>query len=306
MNASNRLTRPTLSLLVVACLAIAGNASAAVDHFQGLSVEVVGKGRPVLMIPGLNSGSDTWRDTCAALQKDRVQCHMVNLPGFAGVAPVGGVDKGFVDSMRDHLLAYAKARHLNHPVVVGHSLGGMLALEMAIAAPDSVGPLVIVDSLPFFPAAGNPTATVESARPMAEGMRTQMRASDEAAFFKGVDASVATMAHDPARVDTLKTWGRQSDRATTTEAMYELMTTDLRPQLSKIKSPTLVLGSWAAYKPFGATKESTANIFRTQYAGLDGVRIEMSEAGYHFLMWDDPTWVQSNIRAVLAAHPQAK
>ncbi|MGY4517112.1 alpha/beta fold hydrolase [Lysobacter sp. HA18] len=306
MNVSIPRTRTAMSLLAVALLSTAGNAFAATENFQGLTVDVVGKGRPVLMIPGLNSGADTWRDTCAALQKDHVQCHMVNLPGFAGVAPVSGVDQAFVDSMRDRLLAYAKARHLKQPVVVGHSLGGMLALEMAIAAPDAVGPLVIVDSLPFFPAAMNPAATVDTARPMADGMRTQMRASDEATYFKGVEASVATMAHDPARVETLKTWGHQSDRTTTTEAMYELMTTDLRPQLSKIKSPTLVLGSWAAYKPYGSTKESTANIFRTQYATLDGVRIDMSEAGYHFLMWDDPKWVQSNIRDVLAAHPQAK
>ncbi|MGY3265786.1 alpha/beta fold hydrolase [Lysobacter sp. HA35] len=306
MNVSIPRTRTAMSLLAVALLSAAGNAFAATENFQGLTVDVVGKGRPVLMIPGLNSGADTWRDTCAALQKDHVQCHMVNLPGFAGVAPVSGVDQAFVDSMRDRLLAYAKARHLKQPVVVGHSLGGMLALEMAIAAPDAVGPLVIVDSLPFFPAAMNPAATVDTARPMADGMRTQMRASDEATYFKGVEASVATMAHDPERVETLKTWGHQSDRTTTTEAMYELMTTDLRPQLSKIKSPTLVLGSWAAYKPYGSTKESTANIFRTQYATLGGVRIDMSEAGYHFLMWDDPTWVQSNIRDVLAAHPQAK
>ncbi|TZF90796.1 alpha/beta fold hydrolase [Cognatilysobacter lacus] len=305
MNAFAPARRRTLSLLAVACLAAAGHASAT-EHFQDLTIDVVGKGRPVLMIPGLNSGADTWRDTCAALQKDHVQCHIVNLPGFAGVAASATGQAAFLDAMRDRLLAYAKARHLRHPVVIGHSLGGDLALEMAIAAPDAVGPLVIVDSLPFFPAAGNPAATVESTRPMADGMRTQMRASDEATYLKGAEASVANMAHDPARVETLKQWGHSSDRNTTSEAMYELMTTDLRPQLAGIKSPTLVLGSWAAYKPYGSTKESTANIFRSQYAGLDGVRIEMSEAGYHFLMWDDPTWLQTNIRDFLASHPQAK
>lgn len=304
----NALTAPraAISLLAAACLTASGGAGAATPRSASLSVEVIGNGRPVLMIPGLNSGASVWRDTCAALQKDHVQCHLVQLPGFAGAAPVDGVDAAFIESMRDRVLAYAKARHLKRPVVVGHSLGGMLALQMAIAAPDAVGPLVIVDSLPFFPAATNPGATVENARPMAEGMRTQMRASDEASYAKGVDASVATMVQDPVRVDTLKTWGRQSDRGTTTQAMYELMTIDLRPQLSKVKSPTLVLGSWAAYKPYGASKDSTANIFRTQYAGLEGVRIEMSETGYHFLMWDDPTWVQSNIRDVLVVHPQAR
>ncbi len=306
MKTVTRTPQLVRSLLAIACLAIAGNAAAATEHFQDLSVDVVGKGRPVLMIPGLNSGAATWRDTCAALQKDHVQCHIVNLPGFAGLAPSATVQGAFLDSMRDRLLAYTKARHLKRPVVVGHSLGGALALEMAIAAPDAVGPLVIVDSLPFFPAAGNPAATVETARPMAEGMRTQMRASDDATYLKGAEAAVATMAHDPARVETLKGWGRTSDRVTTTQAMYELMTTDLRPQLSKIRSPTRVLGSWAAYKPYGSTKDSTAAIFRAQYAGLDGVDIKMSEGGYHFLMWDDPTFVQSNIREVLAAHPQAK
>jgi pimeloyl-ACP methyl ester carboxylesterase len=305
MNTATR-TRAIRSLLAIACVAIAGNAMAATEHFQDLSIDVVGKGRPVLMIPGLNSGADTWRDTCAALQKDHVQCHIVNLPGFAGLAPSATAQGAFLDSMRDRLLAYTKARYLKRPVVVGHSLGGALALEMAIAAPDAVGPLVIVDSLPFFPAAVNPAATVETARPMADGMRTQMRASDDATYLKGAEAAVATMAHDPARVATLKGWGRTSDRGTTTQAMYELMTTDLRPQLSKIRSPTLVLGSWAAYKPYGSTKDSTAAIFRAQYARLDGADIKMNEDGYHFLMWDDPTWVQSNIREVLAAHPQAK
>lgn len=307
MNASAHPTRrPALALLAAACLAVSGTALAATERFEDMSIEVVGNGRPVLMIPGLNSGADTWRDTCDALQKDQVQCHLVHLPGFAGLAPSVTAQDGYLDAMRDRVLAYAKARQLKQPVVVGHSLGGMLALKLAIAAPQAVGPLVIVDSLPFFPAAGNPAATVETATPMAEGMRTQMRASDEATYLNGAEASVASMAQDPARVETLKGWGRTSDRGTTTQAMYELMTTDLRPQLSQINSPTLILGSWAAYKPYGSTKESTAGIFRTQYASLDGARIEMSEGGYHFLMWDDPIWVQSKIRDFLAAHPQAK
>ena len=78
--------------------------------------------------------------------------------------------------------------------------------------------------------------------------------------------------------------------------MYSMMATDLRAPLAQLKTPTLVLGSWAAYAPYGSTKESTRAIFQAQYAQLPGVRIEMSEAGYHFLMWDDPTWVQAQVR----------
>lgn len=301
MNRIARLYRSAILALVVA--SAAGMADAAPGRHRDLSVEVVGSGRPVLMIPGLNSAAETWRETCAALQPE-VQCHLVQLPGFAGAPAARHAE--FLPAMREQLVDYVRARKLDRPAIVGHSLGGMLALQVSIAAPDAVGPLVIVDSLPFFAAAMNPAATPESVRPMAEGMRAQMLAADEAAYLRGAEAASRGMTRDAARTETVKAWGRASDRATTAQAMYELMTTDLRPQLSQVKSPTLVLGAWAAYAPMGSTKESTANIFRSQYARLDGMRLEMSEGGYHFLMWDDPTWVQANIRDFLAAHPQAK
>lgn len=300
----NRIARLYRTLvLAFATAGAAGLADAAPVRHGDIAVDVVGTGRPVLMIPGLNSGADTWRETCTALQPD-VQCHLVQLPGFAG-APAA-THAAFLPAMRDQLLDYVRAQGLDRPAVVGHSLGGALALQMSIAAPGAVGPLVIVDSLPFFPGAMNPAATAEAMRPMAEAMRTQMLAADAATHARGAEAALRGMTRDAARTETLKAWGRASDRATTAQAMYELMTTDLRGELARVESPALVLGAWAAYAPMGSTKESTANIFRTQYAALDGVRLEMSEGGYHFLMWDDPSWVQSHIRDFLAAHPQAR
>lgn len=285
--------------LAAAVLIAAGSAQAKTVQFQDVSIEIVGEGRPVLMIPGLNSAGETWRETCAALQADKVQCHIVQLPGFAGAAPVQTGQ--FVDSMRDRLLAYLKDRKLVRPVVMGHSLGGFIGLEMAIAQPKAIDQLVIVDSLAFLGALQNPAATSESVKPMAEAMRKQMTTQDDASYRGGIAASVKGLTLDEKRVATLLRWGEASDRATTAQAMYEMMVTDLRPQLSKIQAPTLLLGSWAAYARFGATKESTAGIFKAQYAELKDVRIELSEGGYHFLMWDDPKWLQDQVRGFIAA-----
>lgn len=276
--------------------------------FQDLQVEVVGKGRPVLMIPGLNSAAETWRETCEALQDAKVQCHLVQLPGFAGqpAAKSGRLaDARYLDGMRDRLLAYIEARQLDKPVVMGHSLGGVVALEMAIAQPDAIGELVIVDSLAFLGAVRDPAATEESMRPMADAMRRQMLAQDDAGYRAGVENTVKGLAQGEQRIATLRAWGEASDRGTTTQAMYEMMTTDLRPQLARIKAPTLLLGSWAGYAPYGATKESTAQIFESQYAKLEGVRIELSDTGYHFLMWDDPQWLQAQVRGFIGTSPLA-
>lgn len=283
-------------------LAWHGAHAAAPQTFRGIQVEVVGQGRPVLMVPGLNSAGDTWTETCAALQKDRVQCHIVTLPGFAGQPSAADASKdAWLDDMRDRLLAYVDDRKLKRPVVMGHSLGGFLALQMAIKQPERFERVVVVDALAFLGAVRNPAATADQVKPIAEGMRKQMLTQDEASYRAGVAANLKGMAHDAKRVETLTTWGNASDRAITAQAMYELMTIDLRGQLDRIRAPTLVLGAWAAYAPYGVTKESTAALYKKQYAKLDGVRIEMSEGGYHFLMWDDPQWLQQQVRDFIAS-----
>lgn len=304
MNPATVMHRGVLALVACALLMTAAISRAAGADFRGLSIEVMGEGRPVIMIPGLNSGADTWRETCAALQSDAIQCHLVQLPGFAGLPAVE--TETFLPEMRDRLLAYIAERDLDDPVVIGHSLGGTLALMMASEQPDAIGRLVIVDALPFYSAIRDPAATAESVRPGAEQMRAGMLAADDASYRAQTRAAAAGMAHGEDRVKTIEAWGLASDRATTAQAMYELATTDLRDAIAAVRCPVLVLGSWAAYAPYGATMESTADIFRTQYAKLDGMRLKMSEAGYHFLMWDDPKWLQAQVRGFIAEAPNAK
>jgi len=287
---------PLAALALTAWATLVSPAHATTGRFQDLQVEVIGSGRPVLMIPGLNSGADVWRETCAALQP-QVQCHLIQLPGFAGAPAVASDD--FLSAMRDRLLAYSADRKLDHPAVIGHSLGGVLALQMAIAAPQKIGPLVIVDALPYFGAVRNPDATPATLKPMAEQMRAGMLAANASQYAAQTDAAVANMVQAPEHVATLKQWGRDSDRATTASAMYSMTMTDLRQPIAGITTPVLVLGAWAAYQPFGETEASTRQLFATQYAALPGVRIEMSRAGYHFLMWDDPRWLQTQIRGFL-------
>jgi pimeloyl-ACP methyl ester carboxylesterase len=271
------------------------HSQAAPAAFRDLRVEVVGEGRPVLMIPGLNSAASTWTETCAALQPG-VQCHIVQLPGFAG-APAVAVDN-FQLTMRDRLLAYLDDRKLDRPVVMGHSLGGTLALQMAAEKPGRIERLVIVDSLPFL--AGLRGMTPEAARGMAGGMRQQMLGASQEQWEAGTRQGAAGMSRTPANTERVVAWGLASDRATTAQAMSELWGEDLRPLLPRITAPTLVLGAWAAYEPMGATLESTQRIFEAQYAGLKGAKVAMSQRGHHFLMWDDADWLVGEVKGFLA------
>ena len=280
----------------IATALFVGQGQAAPAEFRDLRVEVVGQGRPVLMIPGLNSAASTWTETCAALQPG-VQCHIVQLPGFAG-APAVATDN-FLAGMRDRLLAYLDERKLDKPVVMGHSLGGVLALQMAAEQPGRIERLVIVDSLPFL--AGLRGMSPEAARGAAAAMRQQMLAATSAQWEAGARQGAMGMSRNPANGERVVAWSLASDRTTSAQAMSELWGDDLRPLLPKITTPTLVLGAWAAFEPMGSTLESTQRIFETQYAGLKGANVVMSQRGYHFLMWDDADWLVGEVKGFLAA-----
>ncbi|MBH8559403.1 alpha/beta fold hydrolase [Hymenobacter negativus] len=259
------------------------------------TVRVVGKGQPMLLIPGLNCTGAVWDETVAHYQT-QYQCHVISLAGFGGTAPVAVTDP-LLPAVRDQLLAYIKTHKLNKPTVVGHSLGGFMALALSAAQPDAIGPLVIVDSLPFLAGVQNPAATVETVKPQATILRAQVRQGHMAPAAQR--QMVAGMVTDTARQTQIARWSTASDLATTAQAMYDMYTIDLRPDIARIQQPVLVLGSWAAYAQYGSTKESTRAIFAQQYAKLPQTRIEMSEAGRHFLMYDDTAWLLTQADAFL-------
>ena len=111
---------------------------------------------------------------------------------------------------------------------------------------------------------------------------------------------------DTARINQATRWSMASDQTTVAQAMYDMNTTDLRQDIARIQQPTLVLGSWAAYKDYGSTKESTKALFEQQYTKLPQHHVEMSEAGKHFLMWDDTQWFFAQADAFLKQNSVAK
>ena len=309
MKTSAFARRLSLALLLTTAAGTAATAASAAPvvadnpaAHPGFTVRVVGKGQPMLLIPGLNCSGAVWDEAVAHYQQ-RYQCHVVSLAGFAGTPPTAVADPHLL-GVRDQLLAYIKTQKLNQPVVLGHSLGGFLALWMSSAQPAAIGPLVIVDSLPFLAAIQNPAATAETAKPQANAMRTQMKQGHMPAAAQR--QMVGGLVTDTARIALVARWGTASDPTTTAQAMYDMYTTDLRTDISHIQQPVLVLGAWAAYKQYGATKESTRAIFTQQYAKLPQQRIEMSEAGRHFLMYDDTAWFFAQTDAFLKQHPLAK
>jgi pimeloyl-ACP methyl ester carboxylesterase len=249
-------------------------------------VNVSGHGRPMILIPGLSSSGETW-DTTAAHYKDRFECHVLTVAGFAGVPRIPAP---MLAKVREGLADYIRKNKLQKPVIVGHSLGGTIAMDLAARYPDLPGRVVIVDSYPFLMGVMGDT-TPEKAREYVAQMKGYFSSMSQDSYERYVKSGISTrsMVTKESDFDRITAWGLASDRTAVSDAMVELYGLDLREDVAKIKCPTLVLGSYIGFPQ--ATREGVEANLKKQYALLQGVETDVSDHAHHFIMWDDPDWM---------------
>ncbi|MFK0300080.1 alpha/beta fold hydrolase [Brevundimonas sp. NPDC090276] len=247
-----------------------------------LSVEVLGQGPDVILIPGFASSRDVWRPLAERLSATH-RVHLVQLSGFAGEAWSHG-DGAFVQPAVDELARYA--RTLNRPAIIGHSMGALTGLLVAQQHPEVVGKLMSVDSLPFFSALYGPTATAESARPFAEQAVAGILNADVAGFRVQQERTAGTMMRNEAGRAAMVEWSMTSDRHAMASAIRDVMTTDARPGLAAMTVPVWAL--YAADANGGVSSTIADAMWSHEYAALPSARLVRVDDSRHFIMTDQP------------------
>ena len=254
-------------------------------------------GKPdVVLIPGMGSSRAVW-DAEAKLLTPNYRLHLVQLNGFAG-APAGGNASGAIlPGVVEELHAYIEATRL-HPAVVGHSMGGLLALMLADKYPADVRKLVIVDTLPFYALLYTPTATVEMMKPQAEILRQQIIATPADQFLAMQQTVVPQLVKNADGQKQVESFSMASDRAVFANAMAEDLQTDLRGDVSTIKTPTLMLFAVDASskQPDAAQYEM---LVRSVYKPMPNVTLVKIDDSRHFIMYDQPAKMDAAIEAFL-------
>ena len=222
--------------------------------------------------------------------------HVVQVAGFGGVdAGINKADSDILPALVDEMAHYVAG--LGRPAVIGHSLGGLIALEVAARNPDAIGRVLVVDALPFFALTMSPNATVAMASQMATMMRNQLMAQTDAQYSAGAPMTAARLAKSPtARADVAK-WAAASDRTVVAKAMYEDMITDARPRLPQIKAKTTVL--YAFDSTMGLPQATIDSLYSGAYTGLAGVDLKRIDGSYHFIMLDQPDAFAREVDAFL-------
>jgi pimeloyl-ACP methyl ester carboxylesterase len=281
-----------LSAVILVWLAFAAHADAFTNR---ITVTVRGNGPDVLLIPGLASSGAVWDATASHLEK-HFRLHIIQVAGFAG-SPAGANAQGAViQPTTDAIDAYIKTNHLKSPKIIGHSMGGLMGMMLAIQHPEDVDRLMIVDSLPFFSVLLGATDATNAA-PSAAAMRDSVLNESQKNYADGERQFLHAMVKSPEGFKQATGWAIASDKSVVARAMYEDMTTDLRSELHAIKAPVTLLYPWDAQS--GYPREATDKLYQDNFSAVPDKKIVRIDDSFHFIMLDQPDQFTTQVDAFL-------
>lgn len=237
-----------------------------------------GKGKQaILFIPGFASSGEVWNETKTAFEKD-FTCYTLTMAGFAGAKPYPSPS---FENWKAGIATYIKTNKIEKPIVIGHSMGGGLALALAADYPDLIGKIVVVDALPCLAALSNVSFKSKENNDCSP-MVAQMTAMNETQFYEMQKQAMPRLLQDASKLEMVIDWSVKSDRKTFAQMYCDFFNTDLRERISTVKCPSLILleSNFINLKP--AIEE--------QYKNLKTANFQYANKGLHFIMYDDKDW----------------
>lgn len=244
---------------------------------------ISGKGKQsIIFIPGFSCSGDVWNETKAIYEKD-FTCYTITMAGFAEVKPQPNA------SFKNWELAivnYIKDNKIEKPILIGHSMGGGLALAIASDYPKLIKKIIVIDAVPCMAAFGNPDFKSKENPVNSEKINNIVSATDEE--FKTMQKnSINGLVTNTAKQETVLSWALKSDRKTLAEMFWDYANVDLRAGIKNITCPSLILlnSYYTKSKP----------VMEAQFKNLKNVNLQYANKGSHFIMFDDTEWYVSQL-----------
>ena len=283
-----RLALLAATVVLLAACASKPPGSPTTFDVSGIKVSKRGvAGSPLVFIPGLSSGAWAWDAMAERYARNHV-VYVVTLPGFDGMPSAGPQPLATAESA---VLAFLDDQRVERPVLIGHSLGGTIAIHLAETHPDRFAGVVSVDGLPVFPRTENIPPEQRAA------YAARVRASiplDPAAYgaSQEVYMNSAGGVIDPFVGKQLAAKSSNSDPRSVADYLADDLTADFRPGLAALTAPVLVVSPYNAVD-FTDQGRTLAEADKTAYVaslmkGTPQLTVVSISPSRHFVMFDQP------------------
>jgi N-formylmaleamate deformylase len=228
----------------------------------------LGKGRPPLvLIPGITSPAVTWEFVGQRLAEFN-DVYILDNRG-RGLSQGGGELGYRLDDYARDTEALIRALGLDRPAIVGHSMGGRIAVRLAALAPDCVGRLVLVD----------PPVTGPGRRPYPLPVDWYLASIDAVSRGQGLEEMKKALPWTEEHLELRMEWLPTCERTAIAESHKSFHEEEIHSDLPKIHSDTFLI-----YAEKGGTiSDSEADEFMR--ALKKGHKLRIDGAG-HMIPWD--------------------
>ena len=222
------------------------------------------------------------------------ETHAISYAGFNGIDPIG---TPWYTPIKEELIAYIRNENMTNLTIIGHSMGGNLATDLAIEFSSELSGFILVESLPWMRdlmMPGVPASSLQYDSPYNNQMLKM-----PADAFKNVALTMArNMTNQEDKIELLASWSIKADRETYVYGYTDLLKLDQRPSLKDITTKTLILGATFP------SREMSHQTFEKQYVNLANKTIELADNSKHFIMFDQPEWLYAQINSYLKKNAQ--
>ncbi len=260
------------------------------------TVKITGKGSPVIFIPGYTCDGAVWDATVTKFSATH-ECHVLTIRGF-GATPAAA-EPFHLDAVKSGIESYIAERKLENVVLVGHSMGGFLALWIASEMQDHLAGVVIVDAVPFITALRDTNAQETGFDSVAAAQfETMMAAQSREMRLSYGKLAAKQYCLDSTTHAAIASWGATSDPHTCATLLMDMSGTDLRDDVAKIRVPVLSLVAWEP--GYGMPQETIRTLWARQYALAPQLALHTASPSRHFIMYDQPEWFYSELNTFIA------
>ena len=265
-----------------------------------ISITTRGEGPDIILVPGVGAHADVWAAIADSLDES-FRIHVVQVNGFAGTPAAANADGPVAAPVAEEIARYIQEQKLARPAVVGHSMGGTIGMMLAARHPDVPGKVMVLDMPPYMGATlAPPGSPPDSIRAMGDQLRAGfMQTPVDSPTV--LEQMAPTMTRNDSARAVIVQYARASHRPTLGNAMHELIVTDLRPELSRITVPLVVL----YVQPVGVpiTAEQMDSGMKESYANAPQARLTRVDDSNHYILFDQPGRLVAEIRSFMASTP---
>jgi pimeloyl-ACP methyl ester carboxylesterase len=262
-----------------------------------LHIDQFGAGpHPLILIPGLAGGPWVYSDLIPRLSSAHT-LYLLTLPGFDGQPFIP--EKSLFNTFSQNFWTLLSDHHIDHPALIGHSLGGTLSFSLAEEHPERLSSVIAIDGLPIFPMLA--FSTPDQRQTMASQMASTFSSLSKSELLANQKSFLSTMGTSkPELVGPAAELQSRSDPKAIAAWIEEDLTTDLRPNLNKITIPLLELMPYdpADHSPY--TQPQTLLFYQALLAGTPHATVLPITPSRHFIMLDQPDLFYQSITHFLS------